>query len=197
MARNATGKIKDVNGAAEAADAPAPESLDKVRDILFGGQMRAVEARLHGMEDRWREEQTSLRNEFARRLTDLDGTMRKEIASLGERLAAERTKRAEELKALNAELRESLKNLERRHQKLEEANALADADLRDQLVKSNTSLSTDLARTADRLSGELSRVESSLRGEKLDTAALAAALTEMSNKLTATGRPGGKGGPRA
>ena len=39
-----------VNGSAPAD--PAPESLDKVRDILFGGQMRAVESRLQAAETR-------------------------------------------------------------------------------------------------------------------------------------------------
>ena len=41
----------------------APESLDKVRDILFGGQMRAVESRLQGLEERLMLEQASMRTD--------------------------------------------------------------------------------------------------------------------------------------
>jgi hypothetical protein len=56
MARNDTDKRKA--GGLDVAEPPAaeaqPESLDKVRDILFGGQMRAVETRLQGLEERLR-----------------------------------------------------------------------------------------------------------------------------------------------
>ena len=55
---------------------PPPESLDKVRDILFGGQMRAVETRLPGLEERLRSEHESLRADFAKQVESLDGSNR-------------------------------------------------------------------------------------------------------------------------
>src|SRR5215217_8688222 len=97
---------------------PAPESLDKVRDILFGGQMRAVESRLQGLEERIMREQATMRTDFVKQLADIDATAKREAQVLGERLAAERTKRTEELKALSSELKESLRSLEKRHVKL-------------------------------------------------------------------------------
>ena len=110
-----------------------PESLDKVRDILFGGQMRAVESRLQGIEERLRQEHEALRADFARQVESLDAFIRSEVQILNERLAAERTKRTEELKSLAAEIKEAIRALEKRHVKLEEAANLADAALRDQL----------------------------------------------------------------
>src|SRR5919107_2454124 len=71
----------------------APESLDKVRDILFGGQMRAVESRLQGLEERLMREQASMRTDFANQLSDLEANAKREADTLGERLVAERTKR--------------------------------------------------------------------------------------------------------
>ena len=66
MARNENGKRK--SGGTQVAEPPAdeaqPESLDKVRDILFGSQMRAVETRLQGMEERLRGEHEALRSDF-------------------------------------------------------------------------------------------------------------------------------------
>jgi phenylpyruvate tautomerase PptA (4-oxalocrotonate tautomerase family) len=196
MAKSAAAKGKSSDGKANGANAATPESLDQVRDILFGGQMRMVDARLQGLEERLLHEQSALRTEMGRRFSEIESTMKKDLASLNERLAAERAKRAEDLKALGSDLRETLRNLERRHQKLEEAAAAADADLRDQLVKSTTTLSAEFTRTGDRLSAELARLEASLRSEKLDTAALAAALTEMAAKLAGTNRSAGKGAAR-
>ena len=71
----------------------APESLDKVRDILFGGQMRAVESRLQGLEERLMREQASMRTDFSQQLAEVDASAKHEAEVLGERLVAERTKR--------------------------------------------------------------------------------------------------------
>lgn len=180
MARNA-GKAPGSNGPAPEA---APESLDQVRDILFGGQMRMVDARLQGLEARLQQEQSSMRAEFSREFAELDGNLKKGIAQLNDRLAAERTKRAEDLKALSTDMKELVKNLERRHQALEEAASQADAELRDHLLKQSAAQSADLAKTADRLSMQLELMATALQTEKLDTAALAAGLTDLASRLT-------------
>ena len=64
MAKNVAGlKPKSGNGAANApaSTSEQPESLDQVRDILFGGQMRMVDARLRSLEERIALEQTTMR----------------------------------------------------------------------------------------------------------------------------------------
>jgi hypothetical protein len=190
MAKNVAGqKPKSGNGAGHApASAPEqPESLDQVRDILFGGQMRMVDARLRSLEERIVLEQTALRNDLSRKITELEEASKKEFAAHADRLSTERAKRADDLKALSAELKESLKNLERRHVKFEEAASLADSEVRDQLMKHSAAFSAELARTSDRLTTELDRAASSLRADKVDTTTLAATLTEMATRLTGGG----------
>jgi DNA repair exonuclease SbcCD ATPase subunit len=192
MAKNAAPRPKSGNGASDdAAAGPPPESLDQVRDILFGGQMRMVDTRLRGLEERIAQEHVALRNELDRKISELEEASLKEFAAQKERLAAERTKRADDLKALSAELKESLKNLERRHTKFEEATAQADAEVRDHLMKQSAAFAAELSRTAERLTSELGRAEASLRAEKVDTTTLASTLTDMATRLT------GGGGDRA
>jgi hypothetical protein len=183
--------------AATAAD-PQPESLDKVRDILFGGQMRAVETRLQGLEERLRREHETLRADFAKQVESLDAFIRSEVQILGERLAAERTKRGEELKSLAADIKEAIRALEKRHVKLEEAANLADAGLRDQLLLQSTKAATELAKMGERLGAELSRSHHALDTAKTDRAALAGLLTDMAARITgAPAGPSGKNGPRS
>ena len=92
------------------------------------------------------------------------------------------------------ELKESLKNLERRHVKFEEATSLADSEVRDQLMKHSAAFSAELSRTSERLTTELDRAASALRADKVDTTTLAATLNEMATKLTGGGgRPPNKG----
>lgn len=178
------------NGSA-ATEAP-PESLDKVRDILFGGQMRAVESRLQGLESRLLRGQDTLRADFTKQLAALDATVQKEVQSLGERLAAERTRRTEELKALGSDLKEALRSLEKRHVKLEESSGMADADLREGILQHSKAVSADIARLSDRLSSELARSVQELKAEKLNIAALAGLFGDMSSRLAADAKGSGK-----
>ena len=179
------------SGGVQIADPPAPpanappESLDQVRDILFGSQMRAVDSRLQGLEERLREEHESLRSEFARQVESLDGFIRSEVSTLTERLATESRKRSEDLKALSAEIKEALRGLERRHVKLEEAANMADASLRDQLLHQSTTAAQELARLGERLGAELKRSHAELASAKTDRTALATLLTDMAGRLAA------------
>ncbi|MGH7579019.1 MAG: hypothetical protein ACREM9_02525 [Gemmatimonadales bacterium] len=196
MARNDNEKRK--SGGVQVADPPAaeaqPESLDKVRDILFGGQMRAVETRLQGLEERLRSEHEALRTDFAKQVGSLDALIRSEVQLLAERLAGERSKRTEELKSLAAEIKEAIRALEKRHLKLEEAANLADAGLRDQLLLQSEAASAELARMGERLTAELSRSHHELKSTKTDSAALAGFLSELAARVG--GSPPGKNGPR-
>jgi hypothetical protein len=196
MARNSGERGK--SGGVEVADPPVaeaqPESLDKVRDILFGGQMRAVESRLHGLEERLRSEHDAMRSEFAKQVESLDGFIRSEVQLLGERLAAERTKRTEELKSLAAEIKEALRGLEKRHVQLEEATNMADAGLRDQLLLQSNAASIELTKLGERLAAELKRSHDELESTKTDSAALAGFLSELAARVR--GASPGKNGPR-
>ncbi len=57
---------------APAAPSAVPESLEAVRDILFGAQMRSVETRLQAMEERLLREQGQLRADLIRKIDDLE-----------------------------------------------------------------------------------------------------------------------------
>lgn len=124
--------------------------------------MRLVESRLQGLEERIQQEQKSLR--------------------------AEQAKRAEELKALVVEVKDSLRNLEKRHAKLEESAGLADAELRDQVLQHSSAISGEMAQLSSRLSSELARSVTELADDKVDTTVLAELLAGLSASLSGEGR---------
>jgi len=160
-----------------------PESLDKVRDILFGSQMRMVESRFHNLEERLLQEQRALRADFGRQLGELTTALRHELEQGEQRLAAERAKRQEELQAIHGELRDALGSLERRHMNLEQAAGMADADLRDQLLQHSSAITSEITRLSERVSAELDRSVKQLDGVKLDTSLLASLLGEVATRL--------------
>jgi len=160
-----------------------PESLDKVRDILFGGQMRAVESRLQGLEARLLQAQENLRSEFTRQIDSLDGVVQKEVNTLVDRLTAERNKRTDELKALAAELKEVLRDHEQRHFRLEATMGTADAELREGILQHSKAVAADLARLTERLSGDLDAAVRQLKDDKTSRSALASLFTDVAARL--------------
>jgi len=185
---------------ARPADLPpndsTPESLDKVRDILFGGQMRAVEARLQGLEERIMREQAAIRSELTKHLADVDASAKRDAQTLSERITAERTKRTEELKALSSELKEILRALEKRHVKLEELTGLADAEIRDHILQQSRATSAEIERLSQRVTMDLNREVTSLRTDKADVSALVTVFTDMATRLGGDTRQPAKGNAR-
>ncbi len=169
---------------AAALAAESPENLDKVRDILFGGHMRAVEGRIARVEERLLREQSALRSDLESALAGLEAYARKELEALAEKLKAERTKRGEDLKALTAEMRESLKALDKRLAKLDEATAGADADLRSQLLDQKRAHAAEVKQLAEELTAELRRAQQELRAEKADLSSLISVFSDMAVRLT-------------
>lgn len=178
MARNANDKRK--SGGQMVADPssaePQPESLDKVRDILFGGQMRAVETRLQGLEERLRREHEALRSDFIRQVGELDA------------------RRTSEMKSLASDLKEALRALEKRHVQLEEATSMSDAALRDQLLLQVKAASTEIGKLGERLTAELQRSYEELRSTKTDSAALSGFLSELAARVAGTEQKRGRRG---
>jgi len=111
---------------------------------------------------------------------------------LGERLAAERTKRTEELKALSSELKESLRSLEKRHVKLEELTGMADAEIRDNILQQSRAITAEIERLSQRITADLNREVTALRTDKTDVSAIVSVFSDMATRLAGEPRPPAK-----
>ena len=154
--------------------------------------MRAVESRLQGLEERIMREQATMRSDFGKQLADLEASAKRDAQTLSDRLAAERTKRAEDLKALSAEIKEILRSLEKRHVKLEELSGLADAEIRDQILQQSRAISNEIERLSQRVTADLNREVASLRNDKTDVSAIVSVFSDMATRLSGESRPPAK-----
>lgn len=176
----------------KAAPAPAPEmpadetpeNLDKVRDILFGGQMRAVDQRLAALEKRFQKDLDGFRAESDKRLTGLEAFIKKEIEAQTKKLQAERSKRTDDLKGLNADVRDNFKSIEKQLTKLDDSSNKADADLRTAILEHTHTVADQLKNLSDEFAAELRQAVQELRGEKLDTATLIQVFSDMALHLS-------------
>lgn len=172
---------------AKAPRAPAADTganLDKIRDILFGQQMRDSDKRFAAMEDRLRKETANLREEMARRLDSLETYMKKEMGALHDRLKGEQRDRTDADKDLAKDLQVASKAIDKRLEQLDDQFTKGDRGLREQLLDQTKSLESEIrAKYAD-AGAALDRAVGELRHEKADRTALSGLLADMAMRLS-------------
>ena len=165
------------------ADGAAGGNLDKVRDLLFGGQMRDYDRKFARLEERLGKETAELREEVRRRLSALEAYMKAEVESLSDRLRAEQDGRAGADKDLGRELRDSAQQFDQKLSQLDDLVSRNQRDLRQQLHTQHHELVDDIRQRVEDVLSRLAHEAQELRNDKTDRKALAALLTEMAMRL--------------
>jgi DNA anti-recombination protein RmuC len=195
----ASGRAKDkaarpVPGNGKAAgDEPGTANLDKVRDILFGAQVRDADRRFAKLEERIAKETADLKEDVRRRLGVLEQFVKHEVESLADRLTTEHEARTDANKDLSRELREASKASEKKFGQVDDHIARVQRDLRQQLLETHQKISDEIRQQAQDQLARLARESSELRNDKVDRGALAAMLTEIAMRLTNELTPGADG----
>lgn len=166
-----------------AGEAAGAANLDKVRDILFGVQIRDFERRFTRLEERLVKETNELKDDVRRRLEALETYARQESEALASQLKAEQTARSESHRDLSRELNETGKGFERRAAALEEQAARNQRETRQQLLEQYQRLSDEIRTKVDDVLATLTREAQELRADKTDRALLASLLSEMALRL--------------
>ena len=168
----------------QAVDPTGGASIDKVRDILFGGQMREFERRFTRLEERLLKETTDLKAHLKSRLDALESFSKKESESLADQIRAEKDARVEAVNGLSRELKDTAKTFERRATAADDQQAKGQRELRQQILEQGQKLSDEIRKRTDEMLAALNREAQQLRADKMDRANLAALLTEMALRLT-------------
>ena len=167
----------------QSASKSGGESLDKVRDILFGSQAREYEKRFARLEDRLLKEASDLREDLKRRFDTLEGYIKKEIEALGARLKAEHDERTESAKELSVELKDTARTFEKKTGQLDEHLTNSERQLREQILDQSKNIADEIRQKHEAVTTSLERATSELRDEKTDRAALAALFMEVAMRL--------------
>jgi hypothetical protein len=167
--------------------APAEEgagNLDKVRDILFGSQMRDLDRRFAKVEERLSSEAADLHDELRRRLAALEQFVRAETEALVQRIKAEHDERAESVAGVSRDLLAAVAASDRRASALDDQLARAQRELRQQILDVHQQLADELRDRMNGLLARLNREADDLRTAKADRVTLAALFTEVAMRLT-------------
>jgi hypothetical protein len=163
---------------------PGTGNLEKVRDILFGHQMREVDRRFVRLEERLLKETRDLKDDIKRRLDALEAYANRESEALATQLRSEHAERVDAHTRLSRELADTAGAFERRTAALDEQLARGQREIRQLILEQQQRLGDDLRVKIDEVLAALDRESHELRHNKTDRAALAALLQEMAMRLT-------------
>lgn len=170
---------KHVTDAVEAGDA----SIEQVRDILFGTQMRDLKKRFARLEESMIKEVTSLRDETRKRFDTLESSLDKKLESLTDRLKTEENIRAESVKELSGGLQDVNKSSEKKFGQLDDHMSKNARELQQQVLDQYKSLSDEMRQKNEETSNNLEQLAQELRAEKVDLSTLAELFAKMALRL--------------
>lgn len=177
--------VSDTPSEHEEAAPPSPSSsssglaeLEKVRNILFGEQVRAHEDRLARLEERLMVEIRSVRSRLETRIEKLEVSFGQKLRTLEARLDNERATRKGDVELLRTDLGEQKAAL------LDEIHQVNDT-LREALNATAVSLTEELHEKTSSLGRNLNASVGTLQESKVNRAQLADMLSEIVKGLNA------------
>lgn len=159
------------------------ENVDRIRDILFGTQMREYGQRFAQLEERLLRETGDLKTELRRRLDSLEAYTRQEVETLSKRLTTERNERVETIDRLSRDSTDSDRALDRRISQSDEQVSNEMRELRQLLLDRQRALSDEMTQCLSKLELLQNRRLEELRGNAVDRVALASLLGEVALRI--------------
>src|ERR1700733_3337015 len=126
-------------------------NVDKIRDILFGSQMRDYESRFARLEEALVKETTEIRETNRRRFDQIEAYIKKEFEAVQARFKTERDERLDTASLHSRELKELGEALSRRIRDLDDRSSSVERDLRSQLMQQARDLTEEMARNHDEI----------------------------------------------
>ncbi len=173
------GKIPaSIDGAGDAGN------IDKIRDILFGNQVRDFDRRFSKIEDHLNKTTGDLRDEVFKRLDAIERFFKEELATIKEKIKNEAVKRSDAEKQLTLDLKSVADTLGKSIQAAEEKFSEGTTDLRQQILEQSKQLSKDMQEKYEQVGKEINGSADRLEESKIDRSAMAEYLMEVAMRLS-------------
>lgn len=170
------------SGPAE-TDQAGSGNVDKIREILFGNQMRDFDSRTARLEQSLAEAIAELRKSTLKRLETLESYFTKELEALAASHKSEREERVDAVKKLTQEMKHADEALAKKVDAVSDQGIAAQRELRAEGLKQSKGLRDEITRLQAELGALLDQRFQELGRSKTDRAALAAILTEAALRL--------------
>ena len=155
------------------------QSVDKIREIIFGNQMQDYEKRFARLEDGLEKKLLELSDATRKRLDSIEAFIKKEIEALSDRLKNEQSERDAATKKISKELKDSTQLLSKGIGQLEEKLSKDTRELRQQILDASKELSNDIANKQAEAAQALKRAYNELNEDKVARTTLSELLMEL------------------
>lgn len=174
---------KQTKNQADVANGDVDGNVDKIREILFGGQMRDYEQRFADLEKRLTKNIEQLSSSLEKRLDRLDNYAKREIDKLAEQVKTERKARTDDGRKGAREIKELGQQVESWYAELEDHVESETRNLRTLLQEYNDELSAAMQDNYEQLNKNIDSEARNLADAKLARDDLAALFTEFGLRL--------------
>ena len=157
--------------------------VDRIRDILFGSQMRDYDGRFQRLDERLAREAAEARSDVQKRIEGLENFLKAEVQSLTNRLNVEQNDRGSAIEKLVRNLGETAQLLENKIKNLDEHTAREIHDLREQLLEQSKALSAEIKDKHDQMKAGLNHEAEQIRNAMTGRESLAEMLSEVALRL--------------
>ena len=159
------------------------QNVDRIRNILFGSQMRDYDGRFQRLEERLVRDAAEVRGDLQKRLEALEAFMKGEVESMTNRVRAENAERTQALGKLAQDLGETARGLDLKINNLDQQAAKDIRDLREQLLEQSKALNAEIREKHEQMKAGLEQEAQQIRGAMTGREALAEMLSEVSLRL--------------
>jgi hypothetical protein len=157
--------------------------VDRIRDILFGSQMRDYDSRFQRLDERLTREAAEARADTQKRLEALETFLKGALESLTNRLNTEQFARGHAVEKLAQDLTETAKTLELGTKNLGEHADREFHALRQQLLDQSKALGDEIREKHGQVKADLDREAEQIRGAMTGRESLAEMLSEVALRL--------------
>lgn len=162
----------------EAADSDL-DNVDKIRDILFGNQMRDMNQKHAALEQRLASDIEKLRKETALQFESLQSFMESEIEILSNKLTTSEKEQHQQMDDLHSELNKNVKHIDKKITDIKSAMDKQSSDINQKILKQSKDFSAELNSQIEETRQRMDAFRQELSSGKVDKAILA----EMLNAL--------------
>jgi hypothetical protein len=157
--------------------------VDRIRDILFGSQMRDYDGRFQRLDERLTREAADARADGQKRFEALEAFLKGALESLSNRLNSEQSERSNAVEKLARDLAETAKSLELATKNLGEHADREFHALRQQLLDQSKALSDEIREKHGQVKADLDREAEQIRGAMTHREGLSEMLSEVALRL--------------
>lgn len=157
--------------------------VDRIRDILFGTQMRDYDGRFQRLDEKLAHDAAEARSEVQKRIEGLENFLKAEVQSLTNRLNVEQSDRGNAIEKLADDLADTARALEGKIKNLDEHTAQELHNLREQLLEQSKALSSEIREKHDQMKAGLNHEAEQIRHAMTGRESLAEMLSEVALRL--------------